>query len=391
MNILIFTTMFPNRAQPNNGIFIETRLRNLVESGQVRSRVVAPVPWFPFRNARFGRYADFARAPRTDRRHGCDVVHPRYPVIPKLGMNVTPLLMANAVKPVIGRIIDEGYDFDVIDAHYFYPDGVAAAMLGKYFNKPVVITAHGTDISFIPQYRVPRKMIRWAAEQSAFSMTVCDALNRALVDLGADASRVVTVRSGVDLHLFQPIDREAARKELKLDRFTLLSVGNLVTHKGHDLAIGALAELPDVDLLIAGHGPERAALEALAVELGVADRVRFLGLLPQPQLRTYYGAADSLILASSREGWANVLLESMACGTPVVASKVWGTPEVVAAPAAGILMEERSVRGVADAVKLLRRKYPDRSATRQYAEQFSWDATTRGHIDIFRRSGGRRS
>jgi glycosyltransferase involved in cell wall biosynthesis len=157
----------------------------------------------------------------------------------------------------------------------------------------------------------------------------------------------------------------------------------LVPVKGHELAIGALPLLPGVSLLLAGDGVERGALEAQARQLGVADRVRFLGVVPQTELPRYYCAADALVLASSREGWANVLLESMACGTPVVASKVWGTPEVVAAPAAGILMQERSVRGVADGIHSLRAANPDRAATRRYAEGFSWEATTKGQIALF--------
>jgi len=115
----------------------------------------------------------------------------------------------------------------------------------------------------------------------------------------------------------------------------------------------------------------------------VDARVQFLGAVPQAQLRGHYGNADALVLASSREGWANVLLESMACGTPVVASRVYGTPEVVAAPEAGVLMDERTPQGVADAVNRLRAAYPDRGATRRYAERFSWDDTTAGQLRLF--------
>jgi glycosyltransferase involved in cell wall biosynthesis len=113
--------------------------------------------------------------------------------------------------------------------------------------------------------------------------------------------------------------------------------------------------------------------------------VSFLGSVAQPQLKEYYNAADAMVLASSREGWANVLLESMACGTPVVASNVWGTPEVVAAPEAGVLMPERTPEGIARALRTLRENYPDHAATRRYAENFSWDATTEGQIQLFSR------
>ncbi|HEX8886452.1 MAG TPA: glycosyltransferase, partial [Noviherbaspirillum sp.] len=167
MKLLTFSTLFPNQQRPNHGIFVETRLRYLVASRQVQSRVVAPVPWFPFTHPRFGLYAAYAQVPHSEQRFGLDVSHPRYPVIPKLGMSAAPVLLANSLKSTLGRIIDEGYDFDLIDAHYFYPDGVAAVMLGRYFNKPVVITARGTDINLVPQYRLPRRMIRWAAGQAA--------------------------------------------------------------------------------------------------------------------------------------------------------------------------------------------------------------------------------
>jgi glycosyltransferase involved in cell wall biosynthesis len=103
----------------------------------------------------------------------------------------------------------------------------------------------------------------------------------------------------------------------------------------------------------------------------------------QEELRQYYGAADALILASSREGWANVLLEAMACGTPVVASNVWGNPEVVAAPAAGRLVRERTPSAIVESVLSLAQSGIDRVATRRYAEGFGWDATSKGQLDLF--------
>jgi teichuronic acid biosynthesis glycosyltransferase TuaC len=385
MKILTFSSLYPNTRQPGHGIFVETRLRHLVGSGQVESRVLAPVPWFPLHHPRFGNYANYAQVPRQEQRCGIEIAHPRYPVLPKVGMTLAPSLMAAGARATVARMLDEGYDFDLIDAHYFYPDGVAAAMLGKYFNKPVVITARGSDITLFPSFRLPRKMIRWAAGRAAAIITVCNALRDEVVGLGIDPAKVVSLRNGVDLELFQPVERDAVRARLDLTRFTLLAVGHLVPVKAQELAVAALAQLPDVQLLIAGNGVQRGMLEQLARDQGVAHRVRFLGAVPQAELRDYYGAADALVLPSEREGWANVLLEAMACGTPVIASRVWGTPEVVAAPEAGLLMAERSAAGVADAVRALRAAYPDRAATRRYAERFSWDDTTAGQITLFTR------
>jgi len=386
MKILTFSTLYPDSTRPGHGIFVETRLKYLLQSGQVEVKVVAPVPWFPTSNPRFGSYATFANVPRNEIWNDVEVIHPRYPLIPKVGMTLAPWLMAQWVKSCVKEIKQQGYDFDVIDAHYFYPDGVAAAMLGASLNKPVVITARGTDLNLIPQYALPRKMIQWAAKRSSALITVCQALKDVLIDMGTSEEKITVLRNGVNLDLFSPPQhREQLRQSLNIDGKTILSVGYLITRKGHDLVIKALSELPDITLLIAGDGPEKANLMQLAEQCQVSDRVKFLGALEQSQLKDYYGAADALILASSREGWANVLLESMACGTPVVATRVWGTPEVVTIPESGVLIRERTASDTAFAIKTLFKNYPDRSRTRLYAEKFSWDETTQGQIDIFRK------
>lgn len=384
MRILLFSTLYPNAIQTRHGIFVEQRMRKLLQSDRVEAKVVAPIPWFPFSSRVFGQYAVFAQVPKHEQRHGIDIQHPRYPVIPKFGMTLAPMLLATAMLPVFRNVIVSGYDFDLIDAHYYYPDGVAAILLGKIFNKPVVITARGTDINLVPQYRLPRNMIKWAAGRAVASITVCQALKDEMQQLGIDGDSVYVLRNGVDLERFSPVDdRAALRGKLGIDGQTLLSVGHLIERKGHDLIIEALKHLPGFRLLIAGDGPDEKALKKQARDAGLDDRVIFLGALLQAQLREYYCAVDALVLASSREGWANVLLESMACGTPVVATNVWGTPEVVAAPEAGVLTEARSAQAIADGIVNLFENYPSREATRHYAEQFSWDSTTAGQLEIF--------
>jgi glycosyltransferase involved in cell wall biosynthesis len=386
MKILTFSTLYPHTARPSHGIFVETRLRHLLASGKVESKVVAPVPWFPSSNPRFGEYAVFAGVPSEEQRNGIDVIHPRYLAVPKLGMSMAPFLLAAGAYSAMKNTIRSGHDFEIIDAHYFYPDGVAAVMMGQKLNRPVVITARGTDINLLPQFALPRRMILWAAERAAALVTVSAALKAGLTQLGVDASKIFVLRNGVDTRLFHPVDRESQRARLGVTGTVLLMVGNLVALKGHEIVLRALCEYPGACLLIIGEGREQRSLEELARTLGIRERVRFLGAMPQEQLAEYYGAADALVLASSREGWPNVLLEAMACGTPVVSTRVGGTPEVVAAPEAGVLTSERSARGIVEALQQLFRNYPDRKLTRRYAEGYSWAATTAGQLELFRRT-----
>lgn len=385
MKILTFSTLYPNAARPNHGVFVERRLRCLLESGQVEARVVAPVPWFPSTNPRFGPYATFARAPRNETRYGVAVDHPRYLALPKVGMSAAPFLLAAGVQRTVNGMIRRGYDPDILDAHYFYPDGVAAAIIAMRLGKPVVITARGSDINLLPNYALPRRMILWAARRAVALVAVSRALKEALMQLGVNGDKITVLRNGVDTQLFIFGDRALQRARLGLKGTVLLMVGNLVPLKGHDLVLRALARMPEARLLIIGEGSEEKQLKMLTDELQIQDRVRFVGEVPQQALPAWYAAADALVLASSREGWPNVLLESMACGTPVVASDVGGIPEIVAAPEAGVIMDERSIQGVVQALQRLFQNYPDRNLTRRYAERFSWEDTTRGQLGLFDR------
>jgi glycosyltransferase involved in cell wall biosynthesis len=245
--------------------------------------------------------------------------------------------------------MQEGFDFDVIDAHFYYPDGVAAALIARKLGKPFVCTARGSDINLYRHFATPQRLIRRTLQQASANLGVSADLVRQLIELGADPGTAHVMRNGVDLDRFEPMDRLAARASLGLAHqgLLLLSVGNHVELKGHDLVIRMLQVFPQAHLVLVGDGPLRRDLQTLAESLGVAQRVTFAGQRPNDQLKTYYSAADVLLLASSREGWPNVLLESMACGTPVVATRVNGTPEIVTVPQSGRLAAAPPRRPVA--------------------------------------------
>ncbi len=373
LRVLTLTTLYPNARAPRHGIFVETRLRELQRRMPVQLRVIAPVPWFPSSWKGFGKYAEYAAVPHEEDRHAIAVQHPRYAMVPKIGMRWQPAAVAQSAWRALRERPGE---FDVIDAHYLYPDGVAAMLLAARLGKPFVATARGSDVNLIATLPGPRAAILRMARAAAKVITVSEALRRALIALGVNPSHIETLRNGVDTERFSPLPQQEARRELGLPEGPLaVSVGNLAEEKGHDLVLDAAARIPGLRTVVVGEGPQRVALEARARTLGIADRTTFLDNMPQDRLRWVYSAADVLALGSRREGWPNVLLEAMACGTPVVATNVGGVPEIVADPAAGIVVASRDPEAFAGALtRVLEPARPEsRSAVRDLACGFSWE------------------
>lgn len=386
---LLFSTLYPSAARPGHGQFVETRLVQLVASGQVEARVVAPVPWFPSSHARFGAWGRMAATPRCETRHGMAVHHPRYLLPPRVGQNIAPMALALGSLPTVLRLLRAGFRPDVIDAHYFYPDGVAAALLGRWLRLPVTITARGSDLNVLGRHPLARRMMQWAAGHAAASIGVCSALVDVLRGWGVPPERLRVIRNGVDLARFRPESPQLARQRLGVDGAPLLlCVGNLVPIKGHSLVLDALSLLvrshPGAMLCFVGDGPLREPLQAQVRTLGLAERVRFVGRVPNDQLSPWYSAADVLVLPSHSEGWANVLLEAMACGTPVVATDVGGSAEVLGDAGVGLLVPDREPATLADRLQALLKQRPDRARVRAYAEGFSWDHSTAAQLALFR-------
>jgi glycosyltransferase involved in cell wall biosynthesis len=359
-------------------------LRRLLETEGVAADAVVPVPRCPPFDWFLHQYREQRKAPRTETRFGVSVRYPRFPTWPIIGRWLNPLLMAIATRRTVGRVLREHPDVAVIDAHFVFPDGVAAALLGGWFGRPVVITARGSDINVMPRSAAARRWIRWATRRCAAIVAVSQALAESMIGLGVERDKVYVVRNGVDFSIFAAMDREAARHALGIAGTTLLSVGNLVPEKGHQYVIAALRDLPGASLIVIGQGPYESSLRRLATELGVATRIRWAAVLPQSELARYYAAADVTVLMSRREGTPNVLLESMACGTPVVATGVGGVPEIVIGKDAGLIVREHTSAGLVTALKALLKDPPSPAATRAYAQRFDWQPTTHALMELYR-------
>lgn len=375
VRVLTFTSLFPNTVQPDFGGFVARRMEAWAERYAERWAVVAPVPYFP-RAPWKTKWDVFSRVPRVEQRGRWTVLHPRYFMVPGVGGFFQGDSMARGAVRAVERLWREEGPFGLIDAHFVYPDGYAAVKLGRRFGVPVVVSARGTDVNLYPDLRNIGGKVRWAVRNADACIGVCEALVGRMVELGADRRRVHVVPNGVDTERFFPIPREEARKMLGIPEsgFVYLSVGALIERKGHDLLIQAFAN-PGVQdgarLYIAGAGPEEDALRRLAVQQGVGDRVVLLGHVKNASLPHWYNAADCFCLCSSREGWANVIMESLACGTPVVATNVWGAPEILTRPDIGILVD-RTVESIANGLAQARSVGWDRGGIRKHVEGRTW-------------------
>lgn len=371
LRVLTLATLFPNGVQPTLGVFVDRQTRGLAGHPEVALEVVAPVglPVWPL--SLHPHYAPLRRLPATEDRNVLKVHRPRYRVWPLLGAAGTARAIADALLPKL-RTLRDRFPFDVIDAEYFWPDGPAAMHLSAALGVPFSIKARGSDIHLWGERPGIAEQIVEAGARSAGLLAVSERLRADMIALGLPAEKIRVHRTGIDLDRFVPVDRAAARARLGVEGPLLVTAGWLIRRKGQAIAIEALTFLPDATLLVVGDGPERAALERLAQRLGLGDRVRFLGQQPHDALPGLLAAADVAVQPTEAEGLANVWVEALACGTPVVTCDVGGAREAIDRPEAGRLVP-RTPEAFAAAITDILSAPPPQDAVRRAAEKFSWD------------------
>lgn len=329
MNIVTFSNLYPSSARRNHGVFVEERMTRYAKQYSCNLRVVAPVPWFPFRSG-FGEYSEFAATPKREERGGIDINHPRVITIPKFGAGCAPYFWTRACLPFLQKLHAERA-INLLDAHYLYPDGVAAVRIAKKLQIPVVLSARGSDVNVIAQIPSLRKKIVNACCTAGAVVAVSAALAKALQQIGVPPDKITIIRNGVDVEMFRPGAGRAAK--IVVNGRVLLGVGRLVKTKGWQFAIEAVAKLlpkfPDLQLVIAGGGPDRGVFEELARTFHISERVHFLGDIAHAGIPELLWGAHRFVFPSFREGHPNAVVEAVAAGVPVVATPVGGIPEII--------------------------------------------------------------
>lgn len=388
MRVLTFTALYPNKVNPLQGIFIHQRVKHLARRPGNSVEVIAPVPYFPSWLP-VERWRQFSQIPREEIIEGVRIHHPRYPLIPGISMPAHGMLMYLASLSLAPRLHREN-QFHCIDAHFVYPDGFAAVRLGRKLGLPVIVSARGTDINLYPSFRLIRPMVRWTLKHAAGVIAVSIDLRNKMIALGIPETKIQVVSNGVDTERFQPCDAKSARKQLGLpeEGFLLVSVGSLIESKGHHLLIAAVAELarsfPQLRLYILGEGVYRSTLEQLVRQKKMQDRIFLFGTRPNEELNLWFSAADLSCLMSSREGWPNVVSEALACGTPVLATRAGGIPEIISSPELGMLVE-RTVESIAVGLERALTKPWNRAEIARHSRSRSWDAVA-GEVQTFLQS-----
>lgn len=374
--VLSLATLYPNSAQPRFGTFVARQLEALAARGDWDVTLMNPIGLPPIA---FGHYRQLAQAMHHGVENGVTVYRPRFTLIPKWGGVINPAMIARSVLPLARKLHTER-PFDLVDAQFFYPDGPAAQRIADALSLPLSIKARGGDISYWGTLASPKRQMLAAGKQATGLLSVSAALATDMAEIGLMREKITLHYTGLDRALFQPLDQMDSRKKLAStfslevpdDAPLLATVGALIPRKGQRLVIESLLQIERAHLLIAGTGQDSILLKQLAGELGLSERVHFLGSLDHEMLPVVLSAVDAMVLPSKSEGLANAWVEALACGTPIIITDAGGASELVREPSAGRIVE-RNVPAIAAGINAVLANPPSPKEVAANVRNFSWE------------------
>lgn len=376
LKVLSLSTLYPTSADPGAGLFIRSRLQHIAHSADVR--VLVPVALLRYSGGKsLWNPAASSHGPWNDGQ--LEVIFSRWIYPPASGVLAAFCLFFCLVIPVFR--LRRKFPFTLIDAHFGHPEGIAASLLATLFRCPFTITLRGSEVEHA-RFRLRRAGLRFALRRATQVITVSESLRRFVLGFGVPPERVVTIPNGVDASIFSPLDRDVCRRKFNIapERRIIVSAGHLIELKGHHHIVRALRSLLDrgldAELLIAGGIGRTPAydqtIRRLIEELQLTSRVRLLGQVSPPALAELMSAADVFCLASSREGWPNVVHEALSCGTPVVATRVGAVPEMIPSDRYGLVLPAEEVARIHVPLEQALTRSWDRSAISAWGHARAW-------------------
>jgi glycosyltransferase involved in cell wall biosynthesis len=382
VKVLLFSNHYPAADAPTRGTYNHAIWKLLAKSCEVR--VVGPIAWW--RRAKNPRSMI---APHRDTAFGLEACFPSYWSIP----GVTPLhghATFLSMAPLLLRM-RRTFPFEIVVGSNAYPDGVGAADVAALAGVPLVQSVIGTDVNELPARRALRPQIQWALRRARRVVAVSRAMAESVVALGVPRARVVCRHNGVDGEVFAPRCREEARRRVGLDHAgpVVLYVGNVTLAKGAGVLVEAMARLAvehrrsDVLAVIVGSGEAETEIASRVRGLGLERSVRLVGRRPHAEIATWMCASDVLCLPSFMEGCPNVVLEALASGRAVVASRVGGIPELIEDGGNGFLVPARDAGALADALEAAVRRAWDPYALRATVAELSHEPIASAYRAMF--------
>lgn len=373
MNIQIISNLFPVSWDPNRAAFNRQQFSNLAENHTIETAVI--VPWRDY----------FKHRPQNTSLFGLSITHVCNYFVPKVLRFSYPLTLFLSLLPHVPSI--RKFNPDCFILSWAFPDAVSGIVIAGMLNRPAIIKVHGSDVNMHMQHSLRRFQVVWAMKKAAKIVCVSRDLANKLEHHGVPKEQIEVIYNGVNHELFFPREIAEARTKTSADpaRTTLLYIGNLITTKGCiDLftAFQRLVETHDtIDLVYIGKGVESATLKSNIAENSLEDRIKLLGSIPHEQLPSWICSSSLVILPSYNEGVPNVLLEAMACGTPVVATRVGGIPEVVPSQA-GLLVKAGDIDELVQAIEEGLAMKWDKKQIANCVSDFSWQNNTKKMSDI---------